>query len=94
MNVLGTAAFWSAAGERAVKTFAQALLAVWGAGAVSPLNIDWKEALLTAVFAAAASVLTSVASSGGGNPGPSLASETIELPPGRHAGGDPVGPAL
>lgn len=90
LETLETNEFWSAAGERAVKTFAQTLLAVWGAGAVSPMDIDWKAALLTAVFAAVASVLTSIASSGGGNPGPSLASETIKLPPGRHAGGDPV----
>lgn len=77
MSVLVTAEFWSAAAERAVKTVAQALVAVLTVAGVTPLDIDWKGALLTAALAGVVSLLMSVASAGAGNPGPSLASETL-----------------
>lgn len=72
-----TRAFAQSAGERALKTFAQTLVALFAAG-TTILNIDWTQALAVAGTAAMLSVLTSVASNGMGKyPGPSLADETI-----------------
>lgn len=63
--------------ERALKTFAQALVAVFAAGSVTLLDVDWTQALAVAGTAALVSVLTSVVSANIGNAGPSLASETL-----------------
>jgi hypothetical protein len=63
--------------ERAVKTFAQALIAVFAAGAVTVLDADWTQALAVAGTAALVSVLTSIVSANIGNAGPSLANETL-----------------
>ena len=72
--------FWIAAGERAVKTFAQALVALFVAG-VTVLTIDWQEALAVAATAAVVSLLTSVASVRLGSfEGPSLAGEAVVEP--------------
>lgn len=49
--------------ERAIKTFAQTLVAILGAGAVDLLSVPWASALSAAGLAAVLSVLTSVASS-------------------------------
>ena len=49
--------FWVAAGERAVKTFAQSLVALFAEG-VTILNIDWQQGLAVAATAALVSVLT------------------------------------
>lgn len=57
---LTNGAFWAATGERAIGTFAQALLAVIGAGAMSIIAVDWPAAIGTAALAAALSVLKSV----------------------------------
>jgi hypothetical protein len=80
MSVLTTGAFWVSALERAVKTAAQSVLAILGVGAVTPADIDWKEALLGAGIGALASLLTSIASAPIGNAGPSLASEVLSPP--------------
>jgi hypothetical protein len=80
MSVLTTGAFWAAALERAVKTAAQSLLLVLGVGAATPADIDWKEALLGAGMGFLLSLLTSIASAGVGNAGPSLASEVLSPP--------------
>jgi len=54
------AAFWKDAGVRAVKTFAQALVAfIVGAGATD-LSLDWPQAVSVAGLAALLSVLTSI----------------------------------
>lgn len=67
-----------AVAERAVKTFAQSLLAfIIAAGATSVAGVDWKEAASVAALAAVLSLLTSVGSFSFGNPGPSLASEEL-----------------
>lgn len=73
-----TAAFWKAAAERSVKTFAQALLAVMTADGFGLLDADWVARLSAAGMAAALSLLASIGSSGVGDSGPSLASEKLE----------------
>lgn len=68
-----TAQFWKDAGERALKTFAQALIAVLGAGAVDLMSVGWKQDLSVAGGAALLSLLTSIGSAKVGEPGsPSL----------------------
>lgn len=72
--------FWIAAGERAVKTFAQSLVALFVAG-VTVLTIDWQQALAVSATAAVVSVLTSIASVRlGPFEGPSLAGEAVVEP--------------
>ena len=73
--------FWIATAERALKTLAQALIALF-VGGMTVLSIDWGQALAVSATAALVSVLTSVISYNfGKNPGPSLADETIEPDP-------------
>ena len=75
-----TKAFWLAALERAVRTFAQALIAVFATTQTGLLDVDWPGALSAAGMAAVLSILTSVAASKNGSP--SLANE-IAKPLGR-----------
>lgn len=68
--------FWSSALERAIKTFAQTLVALMGAGAVDVLTVDWTQAMSVAGGAALMSLLTSIASNNmGSTTGPSLVGE-------------------
>lgn len=70
--------FWMSAAERAAKTFAQTLIALWplGENAFGLLSIDWRQSLSVAGLAAVLSVLTSVVSSPIGPDGsPSLVGE-------------------
>jgi len=60
-----TKAFWAYAGERAIKTVAQAALAVIGTGAVGILSVDWQGIASVSLMAGIISVLTSVANHGG-----------------------------
>ena len=72
--------FWIAAGERAVKTFAQALVAVFAAG-VTILDVDWQQTVAIAATAALVSLLTSIASVRVGPfEGPSLVDEAVVEP--------------
>ncbi|HKR50140.1 MAG TPA: holin [Pseudonocardiaceae bacterium] len=65
--------FWQLAGERAVKTFAQTLVAILSVAGVGFHIAPWTTALSTAGMAAVLSVLTSMASAPLGEPGtPSL----------------------
>ena len=48
--------------ERAVKTFAQTLVALAGASQMDWLNLDWQHLAATSAIAAGLSVLTSIAS--------------------------------
>ena len=74
------ALFWKAAAERAIKTFAQSLVALFVAG-VTILTIDWVQALAVSGTAALVSVLTSIASSRlGPFDGPSLTDEALVEP--------------
>ena len=72
-------AFLKDLAERAIKTAAQALLAVFVAG-VTIMSVDWVDALAITGTAALVSALTSIASAGVGSKGTaSLVSE-----PGKH----------
>lgn len=74
--------FWVSSAERAIKTFAQALVALIGTSAMSIIELDWTQMLGISATAAVVSVLTSIASANfGPNPGPSLTDETIEPDP-------------
>lgn len=55
-----TLVFWKGAAERAVKTFAQSVLATLGVGATGLLHADWLGALDIGGLAAVLSVLTSL----------------------------------
>ncbi len=48
--------------ERAVKTFAQSMVAVMTAGATGVLDVDWMNALSVSLLATLVSVLTSLGS--------------------------------
>lgn len=52
--------WWKAAGIRAIKTFAQALIATIGTG-VALLDVNWGYSLSVAAVAAILSLLTSLA---------------------------------
>ncbi len=65
--------FWQLASERAVKTFAQSLVAILSATGFGLLTAPWSTVLSTAGMAAVLSVLTSMASAPVGEPNsPSL----------------------
>lgn len=56
-----TGLFWKDAGERALKTFAQALLALLLVAPNTPvIGFDWPTLLFTAATSAVISVLTSI----------------------------------
>jgi hypothetical protein len=55
-----TMEFWRYAGERAIKTFAQAAIAFLGTGVIGFFAIDWMSLLSVALGSAFLSVLTSV----------------------------------
>lgn len=57
-----TKSFWLDTAERAAKTVAQVLIAVFAVSGVTILNADWATALATAGTAALVSVLTSLLS--------------------------------
>jgi hypothetical protein len=68
--------FWLDALERAVRTFAQALLGALTAGLIVTDAAQWRAALIASAVAAFASLLTSVVASGVGEKGtPSLLPE-------------------
>jgi hypothetical protein len=71
--------FLTAVAERAIKTFAQTLLATIGADSAGVLDATTVDAAKVAAGATLLSILTSFASSVTGNPGPSLPGETTDL---------------
>lgn len=71
-GIMLTAAFWTGAVDRALKSFAQALLLLWGADAgFNLLEISIGPALGVAAGAAVLSLLTSVVSAPVGDKGSS-----------------------
>lgn len=72
-----SAAFIKAAVERAIKTFAQALVALIGVNATGVLDVDWKGGLSAAALAAVISILTSVGSDWATGNGPSLTNAEV-----------------
>jgi hypothetical protein len=64
--------------ERAVKTFAQSLLATLTLGGVDVLHLDWGQTLAVGGTAAVISVLTSVVSAGVGNSGTASLTSAVE----------------
>lgn len=52
--------FWNYAGERALKTVAQAALAYLGTGTVGLFEIDWAAMLSVSLGAGLLSILTSI----------------------------------
>ena len=80
--------FAKATAERAVKTFAQALVALLIADGTDLLGTAWADRLSVAGMAAVLSVLSSIASAPFGQTGPSASNEAI-VPPAV----DPAAPA-
>jgi hypothetical protein len=73
-----TGTFWKQALERALKTFAQAALALLAGDGLGVLDINWGDVASVGALAAVASILTSIVSAPAGEPNsPSL----VDLPP-------------
>lgn len=71
--MLFDAVFWRSAAERAIRTCAQALVAILGTTAVGVASFDWAQALTIAGMATTLSVATSIVATGVGDKGtPSL----------------------
>lgn len=75
-----TQPFWRDALERAIRTFAQALLALIGTDLVGVTELDWPTMLMVGATAAIVSVLTSIVATGVGDRG------TASLIPSRDRG--------
>ncbi|MFB7845534.1 holin [Streptomyces sp. NPDC056053] len=73
-----TLAFWTAAGERAVRTAAQTLLAAVGLTAADVLDADWGQALALSGGAALLAVLTAISAAGAGAYGGPGLTETVK----------------
>lgn len=61
MNQMFRLEFWSYAGERALKTVAQAAIAFLGSGSIGLFTIDWAGLASVSLGAGLLSLLTSVA---------------------------------
>jgi hypothetical protein len=72
-----TKAFLNATLERAIKTFAQSLVALLGVNATGVLDVDWKGGLSAAALAAVISLLTSLGSDWATGNGPSLTNAEV-----------------
>jgi hypothetical protein len=66
---LFTLTFWLDAGERCIKTAAQTVLGLIGTNVVDATSLDWQEIGIAAAFTTGLSILTSIVSSGIGEPG-------------------------
>ncbi|MEV0396717.1 holin [Polymorphospora rubra] len=63
-----TASFWRQAAERAIKTFAQSAIAILSVEGLGLVDAPWPAVGSVAGLAAVVSILTSVASTGVGQP--------------------------
>ncbi|MEV8600433.1 holin [Streptomyces griseoviridis] len=77
MSTLTTGAFWKATGERAVRTFAQAEIALLSGDGLGLLDIDWGPALSVGGLAALLAVLTAVVASGSSTDGPGVTESVV-----------------
>lgn len=59
--------FWRETVERAIRTAAQALLALWGTQVTGVLEVDWMQAASVTALAALSSVLMSLIATGVGD---------------------------
>lgn len=59
--------FWRETVERAIRTAAQALLALWGTQVTGVLEVDWTQAASVTALAALSSVLMSLIATGVGD---------------------------
>jgi len=66
---LFTGSFWLDALERAVKTAAQTVLALIGTNVTDVTSLNWQDIGVATAFSTGLSVLTSIVSSGIGEPG-------------------------
>lgn len=62
-----TITFWKDAAERAIRTSAQALLALWATNISGLLEVDLVQSASVAALAAITSILMSIAATGVGN---------------------------
>ena len=62
-----TLTFWKDAAERAIRTAAQALLALWATDVSGVLAVDWVQAGSVSALAALMSLLMSIAATGTGS---------------------------
>jgi hypothetical protein len=62
-----TVKFWKDATERAIRTAAQALLALWATDVTGVLAVDWVQAGSVAALAALTSILMSIIATGVGD---------------------------
>lgn len=80
-----TSDFWKATFERMVRTFAQAVLATAGAGGLGVLDVDWGQAASVGGLASVLALLTAIATSGAGRPGPGITETSAPSGPGLAA---------
>lgn len=73
--------FFKDLAERAIKTFAQSMVAVLTAGATGILDVDWINTLSVALLATAISVFTSLGSLTIGDDTASLVKTNMEVQP-------------
>ena len=66
---MGSVKFWRDAGERVVRTMAQALLALMGTDALGIVGLDWAQMLSVAAGAGIMSLLTAIVATGIGDKG-------------------------
>ena len=81
MNTLWEASFWKDAGERALKSAAQAAVLALGGDALNAWSIDWQTISGLGLGGAALSLLTSVASAGVANRGTASLTKAVEPAP-------------
>ncbi|SDJ74321.1 holin [Streptomyces indicus] len=72
MATINSTGFWLATTERAVRTFAQTLIAALGLDAADVLALPWGRGLALAGIAAILSVVTSIATGTTGSSGPGI----------------------
>jgi r1t holin len=69
-------AFWLATVERAIRTFAQTLIATLGLDTTDIINVPWERGLALAASSALLAVLTAIATGRTGPNGPGLTETT------------------